>query len=701
MKAPEKPANEAHRLEVLERYAILDTDPDASFDALTALAAFITDAPIALVSLVDRERQWFKSRVGVEATETARDVSLCGHVVANGEPLIVPDAAEDPRFADNPSVLGDPKVRFYTGYPLVAEEDVVLGTLCVADTKPRELNSIQHRKLAMLAKLAVLQLDYHRDRLELKKLLQSTERANRAKSEFLANMSHEIRTPMAAIIGMGELLLETPLSEKQQRYAQNIRSASEHLLGLVDGILDVAKVESGKLELERAPFTLQAVVRSVESLMLTRSSETGITLVCHVALAARHVVIGDAARLRQVLINLVGNAFKFTKEGHISVRVVHLSADDFQVEVADTGIGIRQDRLTAVFDSFTQGDNSTTRRYGGTGLGLTISKGLVELMGGRIWVESAPNQGSTFRFTVRLPAASEQTTPSAPRRTDTEEAAPLSLDAQAGNANGAGNGAVCLLPGDELSRSDVRILVVEDVTVNRELVAALLEDFPWQLDFAADGAEAVQLATTRGYNLILMDVQMPGMDGYEATARIRAADAARGRPRVPIVAFTAHAMAGAAARSLEAGCDGHLTKPVTRATLINAIFEHVHGRAASLPPSATAPLAAPPPSAAAAARQPAPAAPAGVRALIPRFLEACDKRLNEVVEAAARGDFPLVHSHAHALRGSGGAFGFDVISELGGSLEQAASDCDASAVHAEVAALRRVLDDARARSAAL
>ncbi|HEX2875780.1 MAG TPA: ATP-binding protein [Polyangiaceae bacterium] len=688
MKAPGKPANEAQRLEVLQRYAILDTAPDASFDALTALAAFIADAPIALVSLVDSERQWFKSRVGIEATETSRDDSLCGHVVANGEPLIVRDTIEDRRFADNPSVVGAPKVRFYTGYPLLAEEDVVLGTLCVADTKPRELNEIQHRKLAMLAKLAVLQLDYHRDRLELKKLVEATERANQAKSEFLANMSHEIRTPMAAIIGMGELLLETPLSEKQQRYAQNIRSASVHLLSLVDGILDVAKVESGKLELERAPFNLQSVVRSVESLMLSRSNETGVALVCHVAAAARHTVLGDAARLRQILINLVGNAFKFTKEGHISVRVVHLSGDDFQVEVADTGVGIGQDRLNAIFDSFTQGDNSTTRRYGGTGLGLTISKGLVELMGGRIWVESAPNQGSTFRFTVRLPAAPEQA-PKSARRLEPEEAAPVSLGSR--RANAAGNGALCLLPGDELSGSDVRILVVEDVTVNRELVAALLEDFPWQLEFATDGAEAVRLATTRGYNLVLMDVQMPGMDGYEATARIRAADAASGRPRVPIVAFTAHAMAGAAARSLEAGCDGHLIKPITRAALINAIFEHVHGRAMSVPPLTA-------PAATAEVSQPAAEVAAGVKALIPRFLEACGKRLDAVVEAATRGDFPLVHSHAHALRGSGGAFGFDAISELGSSLELAASNADATAVRAEVAQLRRVLDDARSGS---
>jgi CheY-like chemotaxis protein/anti-sigma regulatory factor (Ser/Thr protein kinase) len=523
----------------------------------------------------------------------------------------------------------------------------------------------------------VTQLEYHRDRFELQKLIESSESANRAKSEFLANMSHEIRTPMAAIIGMGELLLETPLTSKQQRYAQNIRSASEHLLGLVDGILDVAKVESGKLQLESAPFTLPAVVRSIERLMLARSTETGVKLVCHVAASARHAVLGDSARLRQVLLNLVGNAFKFTKEGHISVRVVRLSDDDYQVEVADTGVGIRQDRLKAVFESFTQADNSTTRRYGGTGLGLTISRALVELMGGRIWAESAPQQGSTFRFTVRLPPAAEE---------------PSALDDQAADDDGSAgriavavpvaNGAVSLLPGDELAGPNVRILVVEDVSSNRELVAALLESFPWQLDFATGGEEAVRMAAAADYDLILMDVQMPGMDGYEATGKIRLADLARGRRQVPVVAFTAHAMSGAAARSLAAGCDGHLTKPVTRTALVNTIFEHVHRRPASLAPPA-------------AVASEGEALPSGAAVLVPRFLEACRTRLNEMSDAIGRADFALIRNHAHTLRGSGGAFGFDSITELGAKLEAAADEKNVGKLQVEAAALRHVLEQAQ------
>ncbi len=666
MKAPGVPLNEASRLAKLRDYRVLDTEPDASFDALTELASLITETPIALVSLVDDVRQWFKSRVGLGASETPRDISLCGHVVAAGEPLVVSDAAADERFADNPLVVGYPNLRFYAGYPLQVE-DWVMGTLCVIDTKPRSLSELQHRKLALLAQLVVTQLDYHRDRLELKGLVASTELANRAKSEFLANMSHEIRTPIAAITGMGELLLETPLSPKQQRYAENIRAASTHLHGLIDGILDVAKVESGKLELELAPFTLPSVLHSVEALMQARSSETGVKLTCHVAQAARHVVRGDAARLRQVVLNLVGNAFKFTKAGQISVRVLHLAGDDFELEVADTGVGIQQERQSAIFEKFTQADNSTTRQYGGTGLGLAISKALVELMGGRIWVESTPNQGSTFRFTVQLPAALET------------HAIVEGKDVGVGPA----------LPDDQVAGEDVRILVVEDVSVNRELVVAFLDDFPWRLDFAADGAEAVELARPNSYSVILMDVQLPGMDGYEATALIRAEAQAQGRPRVPIIAFTAHAMAGAAERSLQEGCDGHLTKPVTRTALVNAIFKHVRGRAASVVPASPAAVVARPPLPAALAAEATD--PGGPQRLALRFLEACSKRLDEVAAAMARADFALVQTHARALRGGGSAFGLDSISEFGGKLEQAALLRDMEQVNHEVAALREVL----------
>jgi PAS domain S-box-containing protein len=395
---------------------------------------------------------------------------------------------------------------------------------------------------------------------ELKLARDIAEESTRAKSEFLANMSHEIRTPMNAIIGLTHLVLETELSGQQQDYIKRTEVAAQALLRIINDILDFSKIEAGKLEMEETDFDLADVMTGASDLMEVRAREKGLAVTVDLPPQIPTRLLGDPVRLGQILNNLASNAVKFTSEGGVSIAVSVRQTEGETVllcfEVKDTGIGLMPEQIRSLFSPFTQADSSTTRKYGGTGLGLTISKRLVEMMGGTIWCESEPGRGSVFRFTARFRmnaplAAAPERRPAGARRTKEEEK--VLLEALAG----------------------ARILLAEDNEVNQLVASRILAKAGFEVKIAGNGLEAVRMVKEQPFDLVLMDIQMPEMDGLTAARTIRDDPAFKD---LPIVAMTAHAMSGDREMSLSAGMNDHVNKPINLQELYQAILRWVKPR---------------------------------------------------------------------------------------------------------------------------
>jgi signal transduction histidine kinase/CheY-like chemotaxis protein len=601
------PEKETERLKALRRYEILDTPPDGAFDRITSIAARLFKVPIAIVSLVDSDRIWFKSHHGIDVRQIDREPGLCASAILSDEIYAITDASKDVRSLTNPLVVGEMGLRFYAAAPLRTRDGHNVGTLCVIDKKPR---SISLEEKSILTDLAAVVMDEIELRLaaqkvgqlntELAKAKESAEVANVAKSTFIANMSHELRSPLNVILGFAQLMKKSQsLAPEHRENISIITRSGEHLLTLINQVLNLSKIEAGRTTLNTTNFDLYRLLDDLEDMFQLKADERNLQLIFERSPDVPQYVRTDEVKLRQVLINLLNNAIKFTKKGGVTLKVKsqnplgappdsgtylpnlaqsnvksedNTSSCSFPIlnsqlhfEIEDTGSGISPDELETIFEAFVQSQAGRESQEG-TGLGLPIARKFVQLMGGEITVSSEVGCGTIFQFDISISIV------------DTADIEPKPATRRI----------IALEP----NQPRYRILIVDDQWSNRQLLVKLLSPLGFELKEAKNGKEAIEVWDEWKPHLIWMDMRMPVMDGYEATREIKAREMARWgngemerlsnsksknqtAQSTAIIALTASTFEEEQALVLSAGCDDFVRKPFCEAAIWDAMNKHI------------------------------------------------------------------------------------------------------------------------------